>query len=384
MKKIYLILTIFCLNFLFAQNNIDDLLTQILENNQELIVLKQFNQLEKLNAKNELIPNNPEFEYSYKENGNYEAGITQSFQFPTYYYHQYKNMQLTKEQQKTIYQVAKMKVLEEAKIYISKLIFFEKQLKIQKIRLNNAEKLNHYFEKLLSEGEITQLTLNQSKLHRINYKNKLSDLSADKNEILNSLKLLNGNKKLDVSITDFPKLLKLANSNILQQEYLKNNPLLELEKINQEISNRNLKIAKYSWLPDFRLGVHTDKEKNTNLHYGISIPLWKNSNKINRAKVNQRYQEENLKYSKQIITSEIKNLFKTYLIMNEKYNKNLELNNTINSKALLEQSLKVQEISAIEYFNELETLFQFEDDFLKSRLGLDILETKLTSFRLIQ
>jgi len=376
MKKIFLILTIFGLNILFAQQ-MEDALSEILKNNQELKAISEMNKLEVLNAKNELIPDNPELEQEFRENNNYEIGITQSFQFPTFYYHQYKNVQLTKKQQEAIYRATKVRILEEAKIGIFKLSYLENQTKIQEERLENATQLASYFIKMLNEGEITQLELNQAKIHKIAFDNQLQNLHIEKAEVVESLKLLNGGNDVNLSIIEYSK--NQLNIKNLKDEYLEKNPDLAIEQINQQIADRHTKIAKYGWLPDFKLGVHKEKESDPMLHYGISIPLWKNRNHVNRAKANQRYNATNLQYTKQSVVSKFDQLGLQFSILQNKLNLNLSLD--LNTKELLEKSLKAGEISSIEYFTELENLYEFEDELLKTKLDLEVVKVKLTSFK---
>lgn len=384
MKKLLIILTIIFVNNLFAQNNIDDILYTILKNNHELQAIRQLNKFEILQAKDELIPENPEFEQEFQENNNYEIGITQRFQFPNYYYHQYKNLQLTKEQQQSIYMAAKQKVLEKAKITIFTLQYLEKQIKIQESRLKNAKLLDAYFTKMLDEGEITQLQSNQVKIHKTSFENQLNEFLSEKIEMVETLKTLNGGLDIDLNISEFSSDIPVVNIKKIEQDYLAKNPTLKIEQINQQIANRNFQIAKYSWLPDFNIGVHTDKESNTNLHYGISIPLWKNRNKINRAKAGQRYQEANLKHTEASLTSEFRSLTTQYSLLSSSYKTYTMIKQALNSKELLEKSLREQEISSIEYFTELENLYNFEDNFLKARLDLEIVITRLTSFQLVE
>ncbi|MBN2281065.1 MAG: TolC family protein [Candidatus Marinimicrobia bacterium] len=375
--KFILLIFILCgTNFLLARQ-LEDILSEILENNQELKAISAMNKLEILNAKNELLPENPALEQEFHENDNYEIGITQSFQFPTFYYHQYKNLQMTKAQQEAIYKATKVRILEEAKINLYSLNYLLNQIRIQKKRLEDANQLTSHFEKLLTQGEITQLELNQAKIHQVSYDNSLRDLLIQKAEVSETLKMLNGGIEVESHVIQYQEPTLEIES--LKEDFLQNNPDLAIETINQQIAARNTKIAKYEWLPYFRIGVHKGKESDPMLHYGISIPLWKNRNRIKRAKAVQLYNNANLEYTTQSVASEFNKLASEYKLLQQKLQQNLKLH--LNSHELLEKSLEVGEISSIEYFTEIENLYEFEDHISKTNLDLEIVKVKLTSFK---
>ncbi|MFP4546564.1 MAG: TolC family protein [Fidelibacterota bacterium] len=379
-KKVYLILTIFAVNFLFGQSY-DEMVSQILENNRELKALRSMNRVEILRAKNELLPENPALKHEFKENDNYEIGITQSFRFPTFYYHQYKNLQLTKAQQKAVFEAARLKILEEAGGHLYHLAFLERQISIQKNRLDKASRLLDYFEKMMTEGESTQLAVNQAKIHKINYKNQLTDLLVQKNDVESQLKVLNGGSELKINLEIADQFSAIIDTTNLRSDYLQKNPALKLESLNHAIAMRNTKIAKQSWLPDFRIGVHREKETGPLFHYGISLPLWKTKNKGHRAKAARNAHQANQLQKQHSVTAKINRLLEQYRLLKLQYDTNLELKQSLNSEELLTKSLEVEEISAIEYFTELEKLYNFEDEFRKTRLGLQIVIVQLTSFR---
>jgi len=382
MKKIYLILIILLGSNVLLAHTSDEILNQVLENNQELIALRELNKLTILNAKKDLLPENPELEQEFKEKDNFEIGITQAFQFPTYYYHQYKSLQLTREQQATVFQAARQKIIEETKINLHKLAFLEYQIKQQQTRLKKADQFQKFFNVLLEEGEISQLTLNQAKIHKIEYQNLLTDLLNRKTTIKKSLQILNGGKSLKTGEINFSEPVKLISTNNLKDDYLRHNPELQLKKINHQIAESDTKIAKYNWLPNFRIGVHQEKEAGPFLHYGISIPLWKNKNKVARAKASQNYSQATRHQSEISVEAEIDQLLAQYEATEKKYQSNLHLQKNLNSEQLLEKSLRAGEISAIEYFTELEKLYRFEDQLQQTKLDLKLLIVRLISFRI--
>ncbi len=355
---------------------------QILQHNQELKAIRALNQTRVLSAKDKLIPANPEFQQEFKENNNYEIGLTQRFQFPTFYYHQYKKLKLTQKQQRILYKATRQRLLETAKIFIYKYGYLTQQIELLKNRFAKATQRHQFFETLLAEGEISQLAFNQSAIHKVKYENQLSDLKQQLVAVSQKLTVLNGGKQLDLD--NFAKSvdLNLVNTQNLKQRYLTQNPQFQLQQVNQQLAHKNTTITKYKWLPDFRIGVHKEKESDPMLHYGISIPLWKNKNRVDRAQAAQNYHTANKQFTKQSVISKIDQLLAQYELVKKQHHTNLRLKKQLNSKKLLEKRLKTEEISIIEFFNELEKLYAFEDELAKTKLDLQILIVKMTSFQL--
>ncbi len=385
MKKIYLLILIFILNVIaFSQDNFDEYLHQILKNNPELQSIQHRNKAVIYNSKNKLLPFDPELEYKVKENNNYEVGITQKLKFPPYYFLQYKVHKLTRRQQSLIQDSYVIKILENAMLNINDLIYLQNKIDKQAERLNRARRLNRFFKDKLEQGEISQFPLNKSKLHLLEHRSRLSGLNESKKEVLQNLKKLNGGKNLKTKIGIYQPMDSLSDFKKYKEKYFSRSPEIKLARINSDLSTRNLKIAKLNWLPDISFGIHSDNMKNSNVHFGISLPIWKNRNRVKKAQAELNYK----KYSKINIFTEkaaqIKTLYSQFKNKKELY---FDYKTTLKSdktQLLLEESVKSGEISAINYFQEIEKLYKYQDRLLELRHAIANIQTKLKNYKLLE
>ncbi|MCF7886529.1 MAG: TolC family protein [Candidatus Marinimicrobia bacterium] len=384
MKKIQSILILLIIfTIAYSQESFDRHLNQILQNNPELKAVEQKGQSSIYNSKDKLLPLDPDLEYKFKENDNYEAGITQKLKFPSYYFLQYRAYKLTKEQQQLVQDAFVVKLLEEAAIKFNWLIYLDKQIEIQEDRMQRADSLNKLFKQQLQQGEISQLPFNRSKLHLLEYKTSLKDLREKRKEVLQNLIKLNGGQKLEFNLENYQPVLSFPKFNDYKEKYCKRDPEIKLAQLNSDLSSKNLQIAKHQWLPDFKIGVHTDKMKNANMHFGISIPLWKERNRVKQAKVDLNSQEYN---EKNIITtreSELKNLYSEYKKCKHQYFEYKNILNKDRTLELLEKSFESGEISAINYYQEIEKLYQYQDKLRQLRRDIAILEVILENYKLL-
>jgi len=385
MKKIYLLILIFILNVIaFSQDNFDEYLHQILKNNPELQSIQHRNKAVIYNSKNKLLPFDPELEYKVKENNNYEVGITQKLKFPPYYFLQYKVHKLTRRQQSLIQDIYVIKILENAMLNINDLIYLQNKIDKQAERLNRARRLNRFFKDKLEQGEISQFPLNKSKLHLLEHRSRLSGLNESKKEVLQNLKKLNGGKNLKTKIGIYQPMDSLSDFKKYKEKYFSRSPEIKLARINSDLSTRNLKIAKLNWLPDISFGIHSDNMKNSNVHFGISLPIWKNRNRVKKAQAELNYKE----YSEINIFTEkaaqIKTLYSQFKNKKELY---FDYKTTLKSdktQLLLEESVKSGEISAINYFQEIEKLYKYQDRLLELRHAIANIQTKLKNYKLLE
>ena len=368
----------------YSQDDFVKNMKQILENNSELRSIQFKNMANIYNSKNKLIPFDPELEYKAKEDNNYEVGITQKLKFPSYYFLQYNAHKLTRRQQSLIQDSYKIKILENAMINFNNLIYLQDQIEKQNERLRRARRLNKFFKKKVDQGEISQFPLNKSKLHLLENRSRLSDLKERKKEASQNLKKLNGGQKLPAKIENYQPIDSLSGFKEYKEKYFIRDPEIKLARINSDLSTRNLKIAKLNWLPDISFGVHSDKMKNANMHFGLSIPIWKNRNRVKQAQAELNYK----KYSKMNIFTEKAAQIKTlYSQFKNKKNLYFDYKTTLKrdeTRLLLEESVKAGEISAINYFQEIEKLYQYQDRLLELRHDLANIQTKMKNYKLLE
>lgn len=384
MKKIFILSFLMIYNLAFSQDYFAESLNQILNNNPELKAIQQEGKSVVYESLNALLPNDPELEYKVKENDNYEAGITQKLKFPSYCLLQHKAYNLTKKQQRLVTDVFVVELLAETRINLIRLIYLNHQIEVQSNRVKMAASSNNFLEQKLERGEVNRLAVNRSRLHLLHAENRLAELKEKKESTKQILNRLNGGQELDFSENNYPEISALPGFDDYKVEYFTAHPRIKLVGIKSELSHRKLKLARHQWLPDFKVGIHTDKSRDPKMHFGISIPLWKERNRVKKARANFNSQKYN---QRDILTSsetKLKSLFSKYKILKDQYFAYKETLRGDNTLELLKKSLDAGEISAINYFQEVEKNFKYQDKLQELRKDIAILDTQLYNYKLLE
>lgn len=345
-----------------AQSDFDELIKTVETNNKELETLRKTTEARTLLYQTGLTLQNPQISFDYMIGSPVAAGnqtdalISQSFDFPSAYG---KRKQLSNEKIKQIeldYQWQRQEILLHAKQVIIDQIYRNKLASQYQQRLKTNELLVQSFETKIAVGDATIIELNKAKLHLIELK-KLNALNAAQIAQNNSLLTgLNGGNKIEFTDTLYPNLILPSTF----EEYIgtinSKDPYLQNLEQENTIALKQLELNKSLALPKFELGYHYQGilgQRFNGAHIGLTIPLWEHKNTIKFATAsiavntieqaqytNDRYYELQSKYDQ--FSAQSTALSEYQEVFNNNY-----------SAAVLLKGLNYGEISAIEYYNEL-------------------------------
>lgn len=345
-----------------AQSDFDELIKTVETNNKELETLRKMTEARTLLYQTGLTLQNPQISFDYMIGSPVAAGnqtdalISQSFDFPSAYG---KRKQLSNEKIKQIeldYQWQRQEILLHAKQVIIDQIYRNKLASQYQQRLKTNELLVQSFETKIAVGDATIIELNKAKLHLIELK-KLNALNAAQIAQNNSLLTgLNGGNKIEFTDTLYPNLILPSTF----EEYIgtinSKDPYLQNLEQENTIALKQLELNKSLALPKFELGYHYQGilgQRFNGAHIGLTIPLWEHKNTIKFATAsiavntieqaqytNDRYYELQSKYDQ--FGAQSTALSEYQEVFNNNY-----------SAAVLLKGLNYGEISAIEYYNEL-------------------------------
>ncbi len=278
---------------LFAQNGIDEVLSDIEKNNLTLAALRKQVEAQKIENKTGIYLRNPELEFNYLWGNPSEVGsrtdisITQSFDFPTAYFHKKQIVNARNDQIELDYQKQKKAILLQSRLICIELIYSNAMKSEFNKRLHNAQIIADAYKAKFDKGEINIIEFNKAQLNHLNIRKEVEILEIERNAILSSLTLLNGgiNIQLNDYIFQSPEIPA-----DFEQWYLvaeQKNPLLNWLKQEIEINHQQEKLNFAMSLPKMYTGYMS--EKIIGQHYqgvtvGISIPLWENKNTVKYAK----------------------------------------------------------------------------------------------------
>ncbi len=385
MKKIiYFLILLFSFTTIKAQNQIDTICNEILQNNKSVSTYKQYIESVKLSTKTGILPKNPTVEFNYllgnpSEIGNQtEFAIIQSFDFPTIYFQKGDLSKLQIQQADLEFKLYEKTVLTEIKLtYIEQVYLNRKKQELQK-RFNNATILYNSLQEKFREGEINQIEINKSQMQLITTKNKLFTIENLITVNNKKLEWLNGNNSILITDSIYPEIAEYQNIDTLSNQLKSNNISLQIAQFETQISEKEISVAKANSLPKFEIGYIQESIGNQSLkgiHVGVNIPLWENTNTVKTKKVEYLYQQqefENLQKQKQFEIQQNFIILQQLSIMIAE-SKPL-INNNI-SHVLLKQQLDSELISIIDYYTELSGYYSFIDnheEMLKEYYKLEI------------
>jgi len=358
----------------FTQSNVESVINEISRNNKSLIANGQLLQSKKLESKVGISLYNPFVEVTnlFGSSGNQgdqiEFKFIQAFDFPTVYSKRNKLSDLKIQQTNFEREIFRQNVLLEAKLICMELIYLNK-FKMQLAgRAAVTETLVNLYKTKLDKGEGNILDVNKAKINLLNNKTDLRVLENKITELNQKLSELNGGKIIIFTDTLYPVSAGLPGFEKLENTIEENDPLRKLLLQEKLINQCQVELSKSLSLPKFEIGYHYLGLSNQNfngVHLGFSIPLWENNYRTDFHKSKTLY--SNLEIESHINEHyyEIKHLYEKYETLKDALNEYRAILESVKSEDLLINALNIGEISAVEYFLEVNYYYSSYDKFLE-------------------
>lgn len=392
MKLKYLLTINLCVTIaLFAQNQTDSFLKSVSKNNKAIISNQHFGEAKKLSYRTGLYPKNPEVEYNYlwgnpKDIGNQtEFNITQSFDFPIVYY--YKNKIANQQAEKIEYEQKHFlnEIQLQARLICYELIFLNKRNVELTQRLLDAEKYYQAYKQKFDTGDASVIELNKAKLNLLTTQNEIRLNESERNSYLQDLKELNGGNEFDFTDTSYPTSKEIPPYESVSDSFNQNNFMLKFLESEVKINNLHIGDAKANWLPKFELGYRSEKILHQTLrgfHFGLTIPLWENTNIIQHQKLNTLHSVSNLGEYKTKSEIELRKLYDKAVSLKRVLDETENILKTANNTEIINQMLEVGQISLNEYLLEVSYFYKIIDNYLDIEQEFNVTVAKLQRFEM--
>ena len=357
-----------------AQNSIDQVLKSIETNNKSLQANTKMTDAQKLEAQTEKFLANPsvEWEQMWGNRNNpgseYTLTVKQSLDFPTTYSN--KNKLANLKANTIVFQSAayRQQLLLNAKQTCIEIIYLRKQKSLLDERLANAETMFALYKKRFESGDANQLELNKIQLELLNAQNQSRLNKAALTAAEEQLRNLNGGKPITFDATDYPTGEELINFDQLQAAFMEADPNLKSLTGDQEIANREVKLSRSLTLPKFDVGYKrnaaSDHVASNGFMVGVSIPLFENKNTVKKAKAQAEFATASLEDNRLNLKTNLQQLYQqaeALQISRADYAKVLEQQRNIE---LLNKALNAGQLSVIDYFTELTTIYDSHQSYL--------------------
>ena len=357
-----------------AQNSIDQVLKSIETNNKSLQANTKMTDAQKLEAQTGKFLANPSVEWEQmwgnRNNPGSEYTLTekQSLDFPTTYSNKNK---LANLKANTIgFQSAayRQQLLLNAKQTCIEIIYLRKQKSLLDERLANAETMFALYKKRFESGDANQLELNKIQLELLNAQNQSRLNKAALTAAEEQLRNFNGGNPITFDATDYPTGEELINFDQLQAAFMEADPNLKSLTGDQEIANREVKLSRSLTLPKFDVGYKrnaaSDHVASNGFMVGVSIPLFENKNTVKKAKAQAEFATASLEDNRLNLKTNLQQLYQqaeALQISRADYAKVLEQQRNIE---LLNKALNAGQLSVIDYFTELSTIYDSHQSYL--------------------
>jgi outer membrane protein TolC len=374
---------------LFAQNNINNVLTEVEKNNTTLSAYRKSVDAEKIGNKTGLNPQNPEVEFNYLW-GNPSAignrtdfSVKQSFDFPTAYSYKNQISNLKNEQAELEYKRERNEVLYQTRVVCVKLTYYS-ALKVElSKRLANAQKVADAYKTKYSTGDVGILEYNKAQVNLLNISKELESVEIERNTLLTELAKLNGGIAINFTDSLFSMQIIPADFEQWLTSIEANNPILQWVKQEIAISEKQVKLNSSMSLPKFYGGFMSENvvgQQFQGVTLGITIPLWENKNTVKFAKAKT--------IAMQSIETDVKLQF--YNSMKATHIKVIALQNNVadyhsklalySNSELLEKAFIKGEISLTEYMYELSLYYESIYKLLEMKMNLNVALAELNRY----
>lgn len=386
MKRHILIVLIFNILSLNAQNAYQSVLDQIEANSTVLSAYRSHAEAEKAENYAGSLFANPELEAGYLFGINdgsehrIDLSINQEFDFPTVYSNKNKIRKLNNEVIDLEYEIQRNEFFYQAQQICTDLIFNNICLKYHEQCLENAETMEKALQRKLEVGEATVLEYRNAKMNYIGVRNEYEMHIVERERLIGELKTLNGGVDIDFTQDFYDDFSLPEDFDSWYQDVENNNPIFVQLNLQNVINQRNIKLTKSEWAPKLNVGYMMEKESDGGYHgptIGISLPFWGNARTVRAAEAKAASGEAILENQKATLHNELQNQFLRAKILQSNYLEMNELIQNTDSRDLLREAYEKGEKTLVEYLVEFEyqhdavlEVFQLQHEYQKVLVDL--------------
>ena len=368
MKRIILIICISALSVhLFAQNTVDQVLTEVEKNNTTLIAIRKSVDAEKIGNKTGIFLQNPEVAFNYLWGSPSVIGnrtdfsISQTFDFPTAYAFKNQISDLKNEQKELEYQKQLMEIRLKTSLLCFDLIYANALQEELKKRVDYAKSIAKSYQVKFEKGETNILEYNKAQLNLLNVNKELESIGIERNTLLAELAGLNGGQTVDFTGSLF-QISELPAD--FDQWYVlaeQKNPAFSWLKKEIEISQKQTGLNRAMSLPKLQTGYMSESvvgQQFQGITVGLTIPLWENRNKVKYAEANSQALESIVADNKIQFYNHLKALHTKTIALQKNVNEYRSSLLSYDSSELSKKALDQGEISLIDYLMEFSLYYE--------------------------
>lgn len=310
--------------------------------------------------------------------------VTQELDFPSIYLVRGNMNKVKIRQSGYAYEDTRRSVLLSAKELCIELANLNRQHELIKERLGNIRKMTALYEKRFQNGDAGILDINKIRMQEMSENAALTLNSNERNRIVRQLSALNGGQEISGTLESDTQLTELPGYQEYYDEAINADLGVKISNETYNIAVSEHKVARNSWLPSLGLSYIREMrpaETSNGFEIGVSFPLWNNLRKVKQTKANKAYamwQNEKIKTE---TSSEIRTNYEEALSLWNTL-KDYDINLVYENIRLLDKALEAGQISMIEYFNEINSLYSTIETYNSLKTNYDKAIARMYRFRL--
>lgn len=388
MRKI-LFLCMMILNMTISANNdeINRILVSIEQNNGNLKALRIEADARIAGNREEMMPDDPEAEFAYLWGSPHEIGkrqdvnVSQGFDIPLITGMKKKVVSRENELVELNHQSERTHLLLEAKKLCIELIYNNALREQQNKQLQWVQHVADAYRKQYEKGNIGILAYNNVQLYLTEIKHEVSRMGIEQKRILSQLKRLNGGIAVELTGTQYDLHPLPADFEQWFGQMEQKNPMLKYAYKESELNTYRIKVAKKANLPRFSVGYLIENvvgERYQGVTLGISVPLWRNSQRLQQAKSEAKASEMHAATMRQEFYDAFRAIYQQaqglqQLILD--YHTSMRL---YDNTELLEKALDLGNISIMDYISKKKLYYERITKVLEAERDYELLYAELT------
>lgn len=352
--------------FVFSQNY-ERVLRDIEQNNTTLKALRSQADAQKMVSRKDIHLDNPEVEFGYlwgspTDMGNrVDLNVTQSFDFPTTYYYKKKIADGQSAQAELSYEQERRALMTRASLQCIEMIHLNIMRQEFLLHIQLAEEIQHAYQRMFDEGEVSILDLNKAKLSLLAARKEFETNQIERERTLAELTTLNGGQTVVLEDTLYPAMALPSSFDEWYRSVEQTHPALQQLALQQELNRRELQLSKSLWAPKFTVGYNSERILGTTLQgvgVGIQLPLWQNRYAVKSAQA-QSIALERTTYDLQTkFRSELRSQYDQALGLQALLANYHDILHSVNTTSLLRKALDSGSMTLVEYLMEISLYYE--------------------------
>lgn len=367
MKRFLTVTTLLlALNNVFADNEIRTVLSQVAQNNLTLKALQHEAEAQVLDIKADNVLGGPTVEYSPFFKSGYggvaesELVVSEEIEFPTKYAMRRKQASLHQQTTEQAYNKERRDILLQAKLLCLDIIRINQTIGMLTERMQGSTTLKQMYTKRMEAGDANILEANKVDLDRMEVQMLLSEAQNERTVLLQQLQQLNGGVLIELKTTEFPEEEAIGDYDSFVKLVLMSDADIQTAEASLRSAMHEVSTAKKEWLPNITMGYRRNtemKEQVNGVLVGFSFPLMSNSNKVKAAKNRQKSMEIQIEQTRLEKETQLRSCYQQITSLQQVLDHS-DVKMMQQTLSLLSQALQHGEISALQYYTEINSIYE--------------------------